>query len=163
DGSNEFRSADKLVTRSSFMDPGRGKVLSDICREAVVGGVAGQTHEATIAKLRDQLARGRIDASSVDIGELSLQDAVEQAGQISQAVKAEARKALEAWAEESNAAACVKIASESVETEAAITQLSDTSGRLFTELFAPWHKRDGVEYAEYLKQLKIARASETQQ
>ncbi|KAJ2020955.1 hypothetical protein GGI14_000444 [Coemansia sp. S680] len=163
DGSNEFRSADKLVTRSSFMDPGRGKVLSDICREAVVGGVAGQTHEAAIAKLRDQLARGRIDASSVDIGDLSLQDAVEQAGQRSQAAKAEARKALEAWAEESNAAACLKIAGESVETEAAITQLSDTSGRLFTELFAPWHKRDGVEYAEYLKQLKIARASETQQ
>ncbi|KAJ2035415.1 hypothetical protein H4S03_004335 [Coemansia sp. S3946] len=127
----DSKSADKLVTRSSFMDPGRGKVLSDICREAVVGGVAGQTHEATIAKLRDQLAR------------------------------AEARKALEAWAEESNAATCIKVAGESVETEAAITQLSDT--RLFTELFAPWHKRDGVEYAEYLKQLKIARASETQQ
>ncbi|KAJ2882713.1 hypothetical protein H4R27_003254 [Coemansia aciculifera] len=129
---NESRSADKLVTRSSFMDPGRGKVLSDICREAVVGGVSGQTHEATIAKLRDQLARGRTGASSADIRDLSLQDAVEHAGQRSQAVKAEARKALEV-------------------------------GRLFTELFAPWHKRDGVEYAEYLKQLKIARASETQQ
>lgn len=42
DSNNESRSADKLVTRSSFMDPGRDKVLSDICREAVVGGVVGQ-------------------------------------------------------------------------------------------------------------------------
>ncbi|KAJ2024172.1 hypothetical protein IWW57_003841, partial [Coemansia sp. S610] len=72
----------------------------------------------------------------------------------------EARQALDAWAKGSNAAACLKTASESAEAEASIAQLSDTSGKLFTELFAPWHKRDGVEYAEYLKQLKIARASE---
>ncbi|KAJ2736297.1 hypothetical protein IW152_000857 [Coemansia sp. BCRC 34962] len=160
---SQFRSADKLVTRSSFMDSGRSKVISDICRETVVGGVAGQTHEATIAKLRDQLARGRMDASAVDIEGLSLQDAVELAGQRSQAIKDEARKVLEAWAKGSNAAGRLKTASESVEAEASIAQLSDTSGRLFTELFAPWHKRDGVEYAEYLKQLKIARASEAQQ
>ncbi|KAJ2697198.1 hypothetical protein H4218_004123 [Coemansia sp. IMI 209128] len=158
----DSKSADKLVTRSSFMDSARGEVISDICREAVVGGVAGQAHEVTIAKLRDQLARGRMDASAVDAEGLSLQDAAELAGQQSQAIKDEARQALEAWAKGSNAAACLKTASESAEAEASIAQLSDTSGKLFTELFAPWHKRDGVEYAEYLKQLKIARASENQ-
>ncbi|KAJ2490930.1 hypothetical protein IWW37_002709 [Coemansia sp. RSA 2050] len=136
--------------------------IADVC-SWVSDDHTEATHEATIAKLRDQLARGRMDASAVDIEGLSLQDAVELAGQRSQAIKDEARKVLEAWAKGSNAAGRLKTASESVEAEASIAQLSDTSGRLFTELFAPWHKRDGVEYAEYLKQLKIARASEAQQ
>ncbi|KAJ1827296.1 hypothetical protein LPJ56_001736 [Coemansia sp. RSA 2599] len=49
---------------------------------------------------------------------------------------------------------------ESAAVEDLIVQISDTSGRLFTDSFAPWHERDGVTYAEYMKQLKIARASE---
>ncbi|KAJ2741916.1 hypothetical protein GGI20_004855 [Coemansia sp. BCRC 34301] len=190
---NGHRSADKLATRSSFMDSGRGKMLADICREAVVGR-AGQTHEAAVANLREQLVRGlyrthvlsevngelaanlsrigglcgvsskvqgQTGVSSADMGGLSLHDAVKGACERSQAAKDEARVALAKWAEGSNAAAYLRMANESSETEEAITQLSDTSGRLFTELFAPWHKRDGVEYAEYLKQLKIARAGES--
>ncbi|KAJ2446187.1 hypothetical protein GGF42_005768 [Coemansia sp. RSA 2424] len=145
---NGYKSADKL------------QLVRGLYRAHVLSGVKGEL-AASLSRVGEL---GQAHSSSADIGGLpSLQAAVESACERSQAIRAEAGAALEKWAEGSNAAAYLRIAGESAETEAAIAELSDTSGRLFTELFAPWHKRDGVEYVEYLKQLKIARAGEALQ
>ncbi|KAJ2795821.1 hypothetical protein H4R20_005745 [Coemansia guatemalensis] len=66
------------------------------------------------------------------------------------------------WMATSKVMQYLQTAKDSAETEEEIAELSDISGRLFTETFAPWHRRDGISYAEYLKQLKIARTSEKQ-
>ncbi|KAJ2267794.1 hypothetical protein EV176_005145, partial [Coemansia sp. RSA 451] len=70
--------------------------------------------------------------------------------------------AMTKWAAASNVPKSLQVAKDSVDTEETIVRLSDTSGRLFTDLFAPWHQRDGTSYAEYLKQLKLVRASDKQ-
>ncbi|KAJ2576621.1 hypothetical protein GGH19_002027 [Coemansia sp. RSA 1807] len=76
--------------------------------------------------------------------------------------RAAAGAAMTKWAAASNVPKSLQVAKDSVDTEETIVRLSDTSGRLFTDLFAPWHQRDGTSYAEYLKQLKLVRASDKQ-
>ncbi|KAJ2834970.1 hypothetical protein J3B01_003795 [Coemansia erecta] len=76
--------------------------------------------------------------------------------------RAAAGAAMTKWAATSNVPKSLQVAKDSVDTEETIVRLSDTSGRLFTDLFAPWHQRDGTSYAEYLKQLKLVRASDKQ-
>ncbi|PIA16879.1 hypothetical protein COEREDRAFT_86641 [Coemansia reversa NRRL 1564] len=80
----------------------------------------------------------------------------------SQEQRASASAAMAEWAATSKVMQYLQTAKNSAETEDEIAELSDTSGRLFTETFAPWYRRDGISYAEYLKRLKIARASEKQ-
>ncbi|KAJ1836617.1 hypothetical protein LPJ63_000109 [Coemansia sp. RSA 2711] len=66
------------------------------------------------------------------------------------------------WTAASTIIESARLAKGSAGTEETIALLSDTSGRLFSDPFAPWHRRDGVSYAEYLQQLKIVRASDSQ-
>ncbi|KAJ2715092.1 hypothetical protein H4R19_001396, partial [Coemansia spiralis] len=73
-----------------------------------------------------------------------------------------ASAALTEWLAASNVEQKLQAAKDAAATEEEIGALADASGRLFTDSFAPWHRRDGASYAEYLKQLRVALAGEGQ-
>ncbi|KAI7826398.1 hypothetical protein BX661DRAFT_183964 [Kickxella alabastrina] len=157
----EYRPADKLVTRSSHTEALRKQLIGDIAHASV--GKSGYAHETVVAELAKQVQiNGELAVSChrieqlhrdstnkpVHVGEKNLiEAAVDGLCQQAQSKETEAKKSLD-------------IVGASAAMEDVIVQLSETSGRLFTDSFAPWHERSGVSYAEYLKQLKIARASE---
>ncbi|KAJ2205166.1 hypothetical protein IW145_002972 [Coemansia sp. RSA 521] len=139
-GGKETRSTDKLVARSCYSDANRDTRLCDVTCEAI--GNLDQAFEVVIQHLGDQVVHGLRVAHmmrAVD-GELATSHAMVEQG----------------------TSHSLQVAKDSVDTEETIVRLSDTSGRLFTDLFAPWHQRDGTSYAEYLKQLKLVRASDKQ-
>ncbi|KAJ2195665.1 hypothetical protein J3F80_002930 [Coemansia sp. RSA 2526] len=181
-GGKETRSTDKLVARSCYSDANRDTRLCDVTCEAI--GNLDQAFEVVIQHLGDQVVHGLRVAHmmrAVD-GELAtshamveqvvnrqkttptefIEAAVDGLRVHAQNQRAAAGAAMTKWAATSNVPKSLQVAKDSVDTEETIVRLSDTSGRLFTDLFAPWHQRDGTSYAEYLKQLKLVRASDKQ-
>ncbi|KAJ2779247.1 hypothetical protein H4R18_004122 [Coemansia javaensis] len=162
------RATDKLVARSCFSEPERDRRLCHVLAEAT--GTSGQVRLRIghmIDTLRRELAAGRrrvegIVSGGQDAGpgDGSLERAVDDLRAHARQERAAARAATAAWAAESGVARSLQTAEDSAATEAAIGRLSDASGRLFTDSFAPWHRRDGAAYADYVKQLKIARAGD---
>ncbi|KAJ2787236.1 hypothetical protein GGI15_000897 [Coemansia interrupta] len=154
----EYRSADNLVTRSGETEYERNRFVGDIIRAAT--GSSGKTHEAAAAELVDQLVQGDPANSDAPNGNETLEAAVEALRQKSAEERDAARMETAKWRSQSNVETSLAIANESANVEDLIVQLSDASGRLFTDSFAPWHERDGIGYSEYLNQLKIAQASD---
>ncbi|KAJ1733678.1 hypothetical protein LPJ72_002746 [Coemansia sp. Benny D160-2] len=135
-----FKPADKLVTNSSQAEAGRLQKINGMF--SLAPGIACQTHESAIARIGEQIVQ---EGSVVQHGSRTLEDTLDKLCTESRQKRSLARAAAKDWADRSNAEGILRLVSD---------------GRLFTDSFAPWYKRDGVGYAEYLKQLKIARASE---
>ncbi|KAJ2661690.1 hypothetical protein IWW48_002236 [Coemansia sp. RSA 1200] len=151
-----FKPADKLVTNSSQVEAGRLQKISGLYQAHVMESV-----RVSLAESRARVERLLMSEDSlVQHGSRTLEDTLDKLCTESKQKRSLARAAAKDWADKSNAEGILRLVSESEATEKRIAHLSETSGRLFTDSLAPWYKRDGVGYAKYLKQLKIARASE---
>ncbi|KAJ2532287.1 hypothetical protein IWW43_003277, partial [Coemansia sp. RSA 1935] len=130
-----------------------------ISKSKAIGNL-DQAFEVVIQHLGDQVVHvvNRQKTTPTE----SIEAAVDGLRVHAQNQRAAAGAAMTKWAATSNVPKSLQVAKDSVDTEETIVRLSDTSGRLFTDLFAPWHQRDGTSYAEYLKQLKLVRASDKQ-
>ncbi|KAJ1725673.1 hypothetical protein LPJ53_000152 [Coemansia erecta] len=157
--SADFWSLQRVAIDSSGeTEPERKRIVGDIIRAAT--GSSGQTHEAAATELVDQLVQGESANTDALNGNETLETAAEALYQKSAEEREAARGETDKWKSQSNVETSLTIANESANVEDLIVQLSDASGRLFTDSFAPWHERDGISYSEYLKQLKIAQASD---
>ncbi|KAJ2617366.1 hypothetical protein H4S08_000334 [Coemansia sp. RSA 1365] len=156
EGEKENKAASgKLVARSCFSGVKRDRRLCDIAHETT--SISNQAHETTVEQLGQQTVQVLRIAHMINAMEDELAVSLGRTKQL-----ASASAAMAEWAATSKVMQYLQTAKNSAETEDEIAELSDTSGRLFTETFAPWYRRDGISYAEYLKRLKIARASEKQ-
>ncbi|KAJ2083866.1 hypothetical protein H4R24_000518 [Coemansia sp. RSA 988] len=159
DGGKEDKAVSgKLIAHSCFSGVERDRRLCDIAHETTA--ISNQAHETTVERLGQQAVQ--VNDSQRDVGDKSLVAAVDGLRTYSQDKRASASTVMEEWMKTSKVMQHLQTAKNSAETEEEIAELSDISGRLFTETFAPWYRRDGVSYAEYLKQLKIARTSDKQ-
>ncbi|KAJ2092084.1 hypothetical protein IW138_001450 [Coemansia sp. RSA 986] len=177
--------ADKLVTSSNLVEVERLQKIGGIFSQTP--GISGQAHELAVASIGENLVQGlrqvhvmenvraslaeskarmaRLlllsEGSLANHDSITLEDTIDRLCAESRHRRSSAGTAIKDWVDRSKAEGILRLVAESEATEERIAHLSDTSGRLFTDSFAPWHKRDGVSYAEYLKQLKIARASDS--
>ncbi|KAJ2549026.1 hypothetical protein EV175_004602 [Coemansia sp. RSA 1933] len=176
--------ADKLVTRNNLVEVDRFEKVTSIFSH--IPDTSGQAHELAVANIAEHLIQGlrqvhvmanvraSLSESKVRMAQhilseeslakqgtdSTLEDTLESVCAESKEIRSSARAAIKSWAEGSSAEDILQLVVESEATEERVAHLSETSGKLFTDSFAPWHKRDGVSYAEYLKQLRIARTSD---
>ncbi|KAJ1962315.1 hypothetical protein GGI12_002717 [Dipsacomyces acuminosporus] len=107
-------------------------------------------------------AWNKLDLSNLQFVQHKSSSSINDA-KISMPVRGAAQSAMDAWAAGNSIDDMLGVAGESADTEERIAHTSDTSGRLFSEPLASWYTRDGTGHGDYLKRLKIARASELQQ
>ncbi|KAJ2722009.1 hypothetical protein GGI07_003599 [Coemansia sp. Benny D115] len=180
----DSRAADKLVTRSSQLESERRQLIDHVVQAST--GNVGQAHEVVVARIAERLIQGlhqvHIMSKASDeqlesyrrVEELveggqggralaqgggSLEAIVDALCQRSSEQRGMARVVTNEWQKKSNGQDSLQISKESGKVEQAIVELSDTSGHLFTEPFAPWYEKNGLTHAECLKRLKIKRAS----
>ncbi|KAJ1991485.1 hypothetical protein GGI25_003468 [Coemansia spiralis] len=149
----EIRSANKLVvTSTNIGEIKRLQRLGNIVCEAT--GIAGQAHEVAVARVGENLVRGLHQAHVMERMRIDLAES-----------KTRVRQLLSQESEGLETEQGMNSRNSST-LEEEVNQLcmesKEQSGRLFMDSFASWYRRDGVSYAEYLKQLKIAKAGEEQ-